>query len=117
MSFLKNFGKSLIPGSLDKAGGGIKKVIDSVADHSAPKTIVDAGLSAAGRGLLNVGKRVAGVQTTEQRERNNPAINALLNRLYGSAQGTNITTQQSVTVLLLLFCWSHLTIRHSKHSI
>lgn len=45
-SFGKSFLKSLIPTGLDKAGGGIKKVVDSVADGSAPKKIVDAGLNA-----------------------------------------------------------------------
>jgi hypothetical protein len=103
MSWGEKILKSLVPTGLDKVGGKAGEVVKSVADGSAPKKIVDAGLNAAGRGAFDLAKKIVGTPTVEQRERNNPAINVLLNRLYGAAQGANITTQQSVNSLSTSF--------------
>ncbi len=99
MSWADKFVRSLIPTGLDKAGGNVKKIVDSVTSGSAPKEMTDALLTTAGKGLLNLGKRAVGARTVEQRERNNPAINAILENIYGFAQGGIRTVDQSASSL------------------
>jgi hypothetical protein len=98
MSFFKGLLGPLVPSKVEDV---TKKVGDKLKGNEKPleQRMTDATIDGAA-GLAGKGwEKIVGAPTVEQRERNNLAVNAVLERLYGFAQGGQRTTEQSVNSL------------------